>query len=366
MLTNSFNPPFELKDINIMKYTLVEIADKIGAKVVYSSNTQDENIKVSSLATLTGASDGQIAFLANKKYRQQLAQTQATAVIISEDSLVDCQTNALVMDNPYMGYAIVAQLLDTTPKTADGIHASAVLDSSVKLGEGVSIAANAVIESGVSLGDNVSIGAGCFIGKNATLGENTSLWSNVSIYHEVIIGKNCLIQANTVVGSDGFGYANHQGKWIKIPQLGTVIIGDSVEIGASTTIDRGALEDTIIKDGVILDNQIQLAHNVVIGEGTAMAAASIIAGSTTVGKNCSISGLVGINGHIEITDGCVFTGRSMVTKSITEPGVYSSGSPVILNREWNKTNARIKKLDSMAKRIKTVEKELAAIKADSK
>ena len=251
-----------------------------------------------------------------------------------------CPVNALVMDNPYMGYALLANFLDSTPKTANGIHASAVIDASVILGENVNVGANAVIESGVKLADNVSIGAGCFIGKNVTIGEATNLWANVSVYHEVVIGHHCLIQANTVIGSDGFGYApvNEQYKWHKIPQLGSVIIGDHVEIGASTTIDRGALDNTEIRDGVILDNQIQIAHNVIIGENTAMAACSVIAGSSVIGKNCTIAGLVGINGHINITDNCVFTGMAMVTKSIAHSGVYSSGMPAAPNSEWNKTN----------------------------
>lgn len=346
-----------------MSYTLIEIAEIIGAKVVYSSSHDGQICTVNSLSTLASAKNGQIAFLANSKYRQQLSDTQASAVIISEDCLADCHTNALVMANPYMGYALVAKLLDTTPDTAMAIHTSAVIDATAQLGNNVSIGANAVIESGVILSDNVSIGAGCFIGKNAKIGSNTSLWSNVSIYHAVEIGQDCLIQANTVIGSDGFGYANDKGQWLKIPQLGTVIIGNRVEIGASTTIDRGALENTVIKDGVILDNQIQIAHNVIIGENTAMAACSVIAGSTVIGKNCSISGLVGINGHISIVDGCVFTGRAMVTKSITEAGVYSSGSPAILNKEWNKTNARVRKLDDMAKRLKALEAEMALLKA---
>ena len=350
-----------------MSYTLAEIADKIGATVVYSLKNENKTPSVTSLATLAMAEKGQIAFLANSKYRQQLFETKATAVILAEDCLADCQThvpevNALVMKNPYMGYAMVAQLLNTTPAPATNIHVSAIVDSSAKLGSNVCIGANAVIESGVVLGDNVSIGAGCFIGKNVSIGENTTLWSNISIYHEVIIGNHCLIQANTVIGSDGFGYANDKGQWVKIPQLGTVVIGDRVEIGASTTIDRGALENTVINDGVILDNQIQIAHNVIIGENTAMAACSVIAGSTVIGKNCTIAGLVGINGHINITDGCVFTGMAMVTKSVTEPGVYSSGTPAIPNKAWNKTNARIRQLEAMSKRLKMLETEVAHFK----
>ena len=336
-----------------MNYTLEQIAEKISAIVVYAST--NENITINSIATLDKAQIGQIAFLANSKYRYQLMDTQASAVILDGQCLPDCKTNALVMSNPYMGYAMVAQLLNCTPATAINIHSSAVVEQSVTLGKNVAIGANAVIESGVNLGDNVSIGAGCFIGKNATIGAHTSLWSNVSIYHNVDIGQHCLIQANTVIGSDGFGYANNQGQWIKIPQLGTVIIGDRVEIGASTTIDRGALENTIISDGVILDNQIQIAHNVSIGENTAMAACSVIGGSSTIGKNCSIAGLVGINGHINVADNCVFTGMAMVTKSINESGVYSSGTPVVSNKQWNKTNARIKKLDTLIKRVKALE-----------
>jgi UDP-3-O-[3-hydroxymyristoyl] glucosamine N-acyltransferase len=337
-----------------MTYILADIAKKIGAVV-----QGDEQCEISSIATLTAATSGQIAFLANSKYNAQLSTTNASAIIVTKADADKCQTNALVMDNPYMGYALVAQLLDSTPKPANSIHASAVIAEGVTLGKGVSIGANAVIETGVELADGVSIGAGSFIGIAAQIGVNTTIWSNVSIYHGVVIGENCLVHANTVIGADGFGYANNKGNWVKIPQLGSVIIGDNVEIGASTTIDRGALGDTIIKNGVILDNQIQIAHNVIIGENTAIAACSVIAGSTEIGKNCIIAGLVGINGHINIADGCVFTGMTMVTKAITKPGVYSSGMPCQPNKDWHKNNARIRKLESLTKRLSIVEKELA-------
>ena len=342
-----------------MSYTLAEIAKHIDAELIIaqSSECSAANTAINSLATLANAKSGQIAFLANRKYVSQLCDTKASAVIISPEALPQCPVNALVMDNPYMGYALLANLLDTTPAVANGIHKSAVIADDIILGDNVSIGANSVIESGVHLGDNVSIGAGCFIGEKVSIGNGTRLWSNISIYHHVVIGKACLIQANTVIGSDGFGYAPVSGqyKWHKIPQLGSVVIGDHVEIGASTTIDRGALENTIIKDGVILDNQIQIAHNVTIGENTAMAACSVIAGSTVIGKNCTIAGLVGINGHINITDNCVFTGMAMVTKAITSAGVYSSGMPAAPNKEWNKTNARVKRLDSLIDRVKALE-----------
>lgn len=344
----------------MLSFTLAEIAKHIGAKLVVNDvdNSASENTDITRLATLANAMPGQVAFLANSKYVSQLATTQASAVIVAPNALAECKVTALVMDNPYMGYALLANLLDTTPKSANGIHGSATIAEDVIFGKNVSIGANVVIESGVELGDNVRIGANCFIGYNAKIGAQTQLWSNVSIYHEVKIGQRCLVQANTVIGSDGFGYApvDEQYKWHKIPQLGSVLIGDQVEIGASTTIDRGALEDTIIKDGVILDNQIQIAHNVVIGENTAMAACSVIAGSTVIGENCTIAGLVGINGHINIADNCVFTGMSMVTKNIAQAGVYSSGVPVEINSKWHKTNARVKRLDSLAKRVKELEK----------
>ncbi|ARD45679.1 UDP-3-O-(3-hydroxymyristoyl)glucosamine N-acyltransferase [Colwellia sp. PAMC 21821] len=334
-----------------MSYILDDIAKKIGAVV-----QGDGQCEIFSIATLVAAKSGQIAFLANSKYSEQLATTKASAVIVTEAEAEKCHTNALVMANPYMGYALVAQLLDTSPKPANSIHASAVIDDSAIIGEDVTIGANAVIEAGVCLSNGVSIGAGSFIGIAAQIGANSTIWSNVSVYHGVVIGENCSVHANTVIGSDGFGYANNKGSWVKIPQLGTVIIGDNVEIGACTTIDRGALGDTIIKNGVILDNQIQIAHNVVIGENTAMAACSVIAGSTEIGKNCVIAGLVGINGHISIADGCVFTGMTMVTKSLSEPGVYSSGMPCQPNKEWHKNNARIKKLESLTKRLNILEK----------
>jgi UDP-3-O-[3-hydroxymyristoyl] glucosamine N-acyltransferase len=336
-----------------MSYTLKQLAEKIGAEV-----HGDKNHIIDSIATLLTANTRQISFLFNKKYNQHFSKTNAGAVIISSQSLGDCKTNALVMDNPRLGYALTAQLLDTTPKPALSVHSSAQIAGDVFLGKNIAIGANAVIEQGVVIGDNVVIGAGCFIGEQAKIGEQTKLRANVTVYHRVEIGCSCLIHANTVIGSDGFGYENDKGKWVKIPQLGTVIIGDNVEIGASTTIDRGALENTVINDGVILDNQIQIAHNVVIGENTAIAACSVIAGSATIGKNCVIAGLVGINGHINVADDVFLTGMTMVTKSINEPGAYSSGMPCQPNKEWRKNNARIHRLESILARMKSAEHDI--------
>jgi UDP-3-O-[3-hydroxymyristoyl] glucosamine N-acyltransferase len=334
--------------------SLIELAEKIGAEL-HLANSDTQNTIISGLSTLLRAGDGQISFLANKKYRNQLQDTMAQAVILHPDELIHCKRSALVMADPYVGFAKAAQLLDTTPAPAHDISPHAVIAENVVLGQSVKIGANAVIETGVILGDKVQIGPGCFVGKRTRLGANTKLWANVSIYHDVVIGAHCLIQANTVIGSDGFGYANEHGQWLKIPQLGSVIIGDRVEIGASTTIDRGALDNTILADGVIIDNQCQIAHNVEIGENTAMAACSVIAGSTVIGKNCSMAGLVGINGHITVCDGVIFTGMSMVTKSISEPGVYSSGIPAAANKDWRKNMVALRNITGLVQRVKTLE-----------
>jgi UDP-3-O-[3-hydroxymyristoyl] glucosamine N-acyltransferase len=277
--------------------------------------------------------------------------------MVKSSELEHCKTNALVVADPYVAYAKVAQALDTTPApAAPGIAPSAVVSSEASLGENVSVGANAVIEAGAELGDNVIVGAGCFIGKGAKLGRNTKLWANVSIYHDVVLGDDCLVQSSTVIGSDGFGYANEKGEWVKIPQVGTVRIGNRVEIGACTTIDRGALDDTIIEDNVIIDNQMQIAHNVHIGYGTAMAGGTIVAGSTKIGKYCQIGGASVLNGHIEIADGVIVTGMGMVMRSLPEKGIYSSGIPLQTNKEWRKTATRVHRIDEMNKRLKAVEK----------
>ena len=335
--------------------SLKDIATAIGAELHLAVGDTETSL-ISSIATLAKAGNGQISFLANSKYRNQLASSHAQAVILKHDDLAHCRGSALVMNNPYVGFAKAAQLLDTTPPAAENISDRAVIAADVELGENVKIGPNAVIESGVQLGDNVQIGAGCFIGKNCKIGANSKLWANVTVYHGVILGQDCLVQSAAVIGADGFGYANDAGQWVKIPQLGKVLIGNKVEIGASTTIDRGALDDTEIHDGVIIDNQCQIAHNVIIRENTAIAGCTVVAGSTTIGRNCTIGGMVAINGHIEICDGAYITGMSMITKAITEAGVYSSGMPAQSNREWRKNMVALKNIDDLNQRIKVLEK----------
>ena len=333
--------------------TLADIAAKLGAEL-----RGDGTVVIESIAGMATATAGQITFLSSSKYRKQLAECQAAAVMLKEADAEGFEGNALLMADPYLGYAKVAQLLDTTPAAASDIAASAYVDPTAQLGEHVSIGHNAVIEAGAHIGDNAQIGAGCFIGKNARIGAGTKLWANVTIYHDVVLGDQCLVQSSTVIGADGFGYANDKGEWVKIPQLGSVRIGNRVEIGACTTIDRGALDDTIIEDNVIIDNQMQIAHNVQIGYGTAMAGGTIVAGSTKIGKYCIIGGASVLNGHIEIADGVTITGMGMVMRSIEEKGMYSSGIPLQPNKEWRKTAARTMKIDEMNKRLKAVEKQL--------
>lgn len=249
----------------VKKITLGELAEITGGEL-----SGDSGLTVSFVAPMDRAKEGDVTFLSNPKYAKHLDECQATVVMVKSSQRDLCPGNVLVVDDPYVAFAKVAQALDTTPPPAETIAPSAVIAPDVSFGENVSVGANSVIESGVVLGDNVSVGAGCFVGKNASIGKGTKLWANVSVYHDVIIGESCLVQANTVIGSDGFGYANERGEWIKIPQLGTVRIGNRVEIGACTSIDRGALDDTVIEDNVILDNQMQIAHNVHIGYGTAI------------------------------------------------------------------------------------------------
>ncbi|WP_341503498.1 UDP-3-O-(3-hydroxymyristoyl)glucosamine N-acyltransferase [Gallaecimonas sp. GXIMD4217] len=338
--------------------SLAELAKTLDAKLV-----GDGDIPISRVNTLESAGPGQLAFLANSKYRKQLQSTKAEAVILTEKDLEYRQGAALVMANPYLGFARVAQLLDSTPPAAVGIHPTAVIDPSVQLGKDVAIGAHAVLEAGVVIGDHCQVGANCFIGRDSVLGAGTKLWANVSLYHDVQLGERCLVQSGVVIGSDGFGYANDKGTWVHIPQTGGVRIGNDVEVGAGTTIDRGALEHTVIGDGTILDNQVQVAHNVRLGKGCAVAGNTVFAGSCSLGDHCIVGGSAGVAGHLEVTSGVTITGMTMVTKAITEPGVYSSGTAAQPNREWRKSAARFRQLDEMYKRLKALEAELAALKA---
>ncbi|KXW56313.1 UDP-3-O-(3-hydroxymyristoyl)glucosamine N-acyltransferase [Ferrovum sp. PN-J185] len=311
---------------------------------------------ISGIGTIGGAKKGEITFLANSLYRDSLKNTQASAVILSTVDQSFSPTHCLISANPYATYAKVAQLLFPFDEKPSRVHSSAVVADDVVLPQSISIGAHVVIESGVRLGEGVVIEAGCYIGQDCVIGNETYLYPHVTLYHQTQIGQRAIVHSGVVVGSDGFGMAWDKGKWIKIPQIGQVIIGDDVEIGANTTIDRGAIDNTIIEDGVKLDNQIQIAHNCHVGAHTVIAGCTGVSGSTKIGKHCRIGGGVGIVGHLEICDGVTVTGFTMITKSITEPGVYSSGVPGAQHKEWLETLVYLRHLPDWAKRIKALEK----------
>lgn len=339
-----------------MKYTLGELAEHVSGKV-----KGDASCVIESVGTLQHADSSQISFLTNPSYRKQLAISQAGAVIMSASDAENCSLNALISDNPYAAYAKIAALLSPGETYLAGIDSSAHIAADVQISESASIAAGVVIESGVMIAEGVRIGPGCVVQKNVKIGVDTVLTANINVAHDCKIGARNLIHPGVVIGADGFGQAMDKGQWIKVPQLGSVVIGDDVEIGANTTIDRGAIENTIIEDNVKLDNQIQVAHNVIIGAHTAIAGCTAIAGSTKIGKHCRIAGMVGIVGHLQITDNVTVTAKSLVSGSIKQAGVYSAGTPLELNRQWRKNTIRFKQLDDMAKRLNKLEKQLSSI-----
>jgi UDP-3-O-[3-hydroxymyristoyl] glucosamine N-acyltransferase len=342
--------------MTLRSISLADLAETIGATLVTSSGAKDDLLSVSGIATLELANENQITFLANPSYRKQLATTQAAAVILHPDMQAECPVSALVMNNPYVGFAKLSQLFDNLPAQAVCIHPSATIAATADIATDVSIAANVVIGEYVQIGSGTRIGANSVISDHSIVGERCVLHANVVMYHDVVVGNECILHSGCVLGADGFGFAPDAGQWVKIAQLGGVRIGNQVEIGANTTIDRGALGNTQIGNGVKLDDQIMIAHNVVIGDHCAIAGTSGIAGSTTLGNNCTIAGGVGIVGHIDITDGVHITAMTLVSKSIKEPGVYSSGTAMMPANEWRKSAARFRQLDDMARRLKKLEK----------
>jgi len=340
-------------------YSLAELANRLGAEL-----RGPADLLIHGVATLQDATSSQLAFLASAAYRKQLTQTQAGAVLLRESDAKDYPGAALLVEDPYLAYARLSHLFDPKPVRPAEVHPTALVAEDAQLGEDVGIGPYAVIESGARIGAGTRIGAHCVIGARSEIGEGGWLAPRVTLYHDVHIGKRVVIQSGAVIGGEGFGFANDKGRWEKIAQVGGVSIGDDVEIGANTTIDRGALSDTRIGDGVKLDNQIMIAHNVQVGEHTAMAACVGISGSTKIGKHCMIAGGVGMVGHIEVCDNVFVTGMTMVTRSISEPGAYSSGTAMQPAGEWKKSAARIRQLDDMARRLQQLEKRLAAVTSD--
>ncbi len=319
----------------------------------------DPECKITGLAALDAAQSGDISFIANEQYLKYLTGTQASAVILPAKLAADCAVNCLLADDAYLAYAKISRLFDTAPKTPPGVHASAQVAADVNIGARVSIGPCCCIEAGVQLGDDVVLGAGAFVGAGAQIGSGSHIAANATICHAVSIGARVRIHSGAVIGADGFGFARSADEgWVKIHQLGSVVIGDDVDIGACTSIDRGALQNTVIGDGVIIDNQVQIAHNVEIGENTAIAGCVGIAGSVKIGANCSLGGGVGIAGHLSIADNVVLTGMTLVSKSITEAGVYSSGTALSKHAVWQKNAVRFLQLDKLHKRVVALEKRL--------
>lgn len=317
---------------------------------------QGEDCLIDNVADINKAVTGQLAFVYNPKYLDDIKSSTASAIIIKQEWLASCDKPALVSENPRLAFAKAATLLNQVKLVSSGVAASAIIADDVSVPASVSIGHNVVIESGVTLGENVQIGSGSVIANNVRIGEASIIYPNVSIGYKTVIGDHCTIFSGVVIGTDGFGYVRDGQSYFKVPQIGNVIIGNNVDVGANSTIDRGALLDTIIHDGVKLDNHIQVGHNVEIGKHTVVSACTGIAGSTKIGEHCLIGGSVGIRDNIEIADNVVITGRTFVSSSIKEAGSYSSSVLLDTTKNWKKNVMRFKHLDEWVKRLKKLEK----------
>ena len=331
--------------------TLQELAAKFGCRL----RGRGDAI-VTHVATLGSATGDAVTFLASPHYRDQLASTRAGAVVLNEADAVACPVACLVTDNPYATYARIAAYLHPRPTAVPGIHPAASVAPSAKVPSSAHVGAGAVIGANVILGANVVIGAGAIVGRGVRVGADTQVAPRTSLLDDVTVGERCIVHSGAVIGADGFGFAEDRGEWVKIPQIGTVTIGNDVEIGANTTIDRGTIDATVIEDGVKLDNLVQVAHNVRIGAHTVMAAMSGAAGSTRVGRRCKIGGGAVIANQLTICDDVMLLFRSVVTKSITEPGVYGGCWPAEEATRWRRTAARLRNLDTMAERLHALER----------
>ncbi len=330
---------------------LQELAEAVGAELRGNPETL-----ISGVGTLQRAEPGELSFLSNPAYRRHLKSTRASAVVISPADAEHCPVDSLITDNPYLAYARAAALLFPEPACEPGIHPSAVVAASAEIDGSAHIGACVAIGEEVVIGPGVIVGSGCVIEAGCRIGQATRLVARVTLCRGTSIGARCLIHPGAVLGADGFGLANDNGRWQKVPQLGCVRVGDEVEIGANTTIDRGAVEDTVLHDGVKLDNQIQIAHNVEIGEHTAMAGCVAIAGSTKIGRHCTVGGLSGVVGHLTIGDNVHISAATLVTHSLQSPGYYSGGLPAMENGEWRKAVARVRRLEGMNKALKSLKK----------
>ncbi len=319
----------------------------------------DAGLMVNGVASPTSARAGELCFVQDRKYLADISASECSAVILTAELAGDISDKSLlVSDNPQYSFveAIKALGIETQQQGSGYIHPTAVVADTARLGKGVTVGALVVIEDDVEVGSGTSIGSSSIIERSAKIGGQCHLHSRVTLGAAVKLGDGCILHSGVVIGSDGFGLVMYEQRWEKVPQLGSVVIEDDVEIGANTTVDRGALDDTIIEHGCKLDNQIQVAHNVRIGAHTAIAACVGIAGSASIGCHCKISGAAVVLGHLTVTDNVTITAMSLVTKDIKEPGVYSSGTPLLENSHWHRSNARYKSLDKLAQTVARLEK----------
>lgn len=334
-------------------YSLHDLTARLGGELV-----GDGAVVVERVAPLERAGEGEIAFLAKAKFRSQLAACQASAVIIPPDARDLTDRPRILFPDPYLYFARVAQLLNPAPEVVGGIASTALVASEIPAS--VFVGAGATIGQDVTIGEGSYIGPGCVIGDGVRIGARGLLHSRVTVYDRCLIGDDAIIHAGAVIGADGLGFAREKdGSWVKIPQMGRVVIGNDVEIGANTAIDRGALDDTVIEDGVKLDNLIHIAHNVYVGAHTIMAACSGVAGSTRIGKRCMFGGQAGISGHLTIADDVVVSADTAVTKSVSQPGVYTSSIPLQKHADWVRNFAHLRHLDALADRIRALEQKLS-------
>lgn len=333
-------------------FTSGELADRFGLEL-----RGDAGLVIDGVATLARAEPGQLAFLANSRYRGQLGDSRASLVVMRAEDADAAPGAVLIAKDPYTAFAKMAALFERRQAREPGIHPNAVVDPTARIAPGAHVGPFVTVGARSVIGEGSVLGPGCIIGEDCVVGDGCELIARVTLVTRVRLGQRVLVHPGAVIGADGFGLAMDSGHWIKVPQLGGVVIGDDCEIGANTTIDRGALDDTVLEEDVRLDNQIQIGHNVRIGAHTAMAGCSAAAGSARIGRYCLIGGAAGVLGHLEICDRVVVTAMSLVTSSITEPGEYSSGTPLTDNRTWRKNAARFKQLDALARRVLAADKE---------
>ncbi|MGH8624043.1 MAG: UDP-3-O-(3-hydroxymyristoyl)glucosamine N-acyltransferase [Gammaproteobacteria bacterium] len=321
--------------------TLAALAEQIEAELC-----GEGSCRVHAINTLDRAGAGDVSYLYDRRYRKFLKVTAASAVILGHRDLRDCPVATLLVGDPFVGYARAAQVFEDPLPVEGGIHPTAWVSPRASIDAHAFIAARAVVEEDALLGYRTWVGPGAVIGRSARIGDYTRVLANVTICHHAVVGRRCIIQPGAVIGAEGFTYAREGGRWLRIPHFGGVYLGDDVDIGAASTVDRGSFKDTVIEEGVKLDNLIQIGHNVRIGAHTAIAGCVGIAGGANIGKRCMIGGGAGIAGHLVIGDDITITAMSMVTKSIRAAGTYSSGWPATENRQWKKRVARLNRMSA--------------------